>query len=184
MTRKSKFPCGKHYEVLSVPKEMQKHWTQEELNSMYDPKCDQCRWTYKWSENNALFRLKWWHRTARFNAWIFGMGHYPLVKHAIWTYKNKGMWALIKVLFWNRYNYDQYQILDIPFLSVYWAPLEMSDIREGYIDMSRYSPEKTMSDIEDKEYNAKTQYLIKVALRFQKMWETGLKEKRWDIQYL
>ena len=87
MNRKYKFPCGEHYKTM---KEKGKFWSQEELNEMYVPRCEECRETYKWSGNNSLFRLKWWHRRVVFNAWIFGMGHYPLLKHAWWTYKNKG----------------------------------------------------------------------------------------------
>ena len=177
MRRKNKFPCSDHYKEPIKIKGKNKFWSQEELDEMYSPKCEDCRYMYKWVGNNSLFRLKWWHRKVALNAWIFSIGRYPLLKHAWWTYKNKGLWKTVKVLFWDRYHMDQYQTFRIPFITVYWYPLEMNDIAEGWVDLSRYLPAKPLPEPRFKEHNEETRHLIKVALRYQRMFEVELKLK-------
>ena len=177
MNRKHKFPCGEHYKTPIKINGKNQFWTQEELDKMYVSTCADCREIYKLPGNNSLFRLKWWHRKVVFNWWIFSMGRYPLLKHAWWTYKNKGLWKTVKVLFWNRYHMDQYQTLALPFITVHWYPLEMNDIREGWIDLSRYLPANPLPEPRFKEHNEDTRHLIKVALRYQRMFEVELKLK-------
>lgn len=183
MNYKSKCPCTKHYREYKDAKELREGtksvglMSTEEFQSIYDPHCPDCREAYKEPGNNALFHLRWWKRNCRLNAWIFGIGHFPLSIYLIYLLFNKGPLEAIKNLFWCRSHYDQYQQLALPFITVNWAPLEFADIREGWVDLSDYYEDKPSNDPKWKEYDEETRHLIKVARRYQRMWEKQLKAK-------
>jgi hypothetical protein len=200
MKRKSKCPCGTHYsrymaikeDAAGVPRHSMHNIPNDEFRSIYDPTCQDCREAYKWPGNDSLFELPWWRRHYSFNKWMFSGGTYPWRKHTVWVYKNKGLWQAIKQIFWSQSHYDQYQTLSIPFITVNWAPLEFSDIQDGWIDLSHYyeaepykykegSPkQKWMTEEwfkQQEENNVYVKHMIKVAYRYQRMWEKQLKEK-------
>ena len=197
MNRKYKFPCAhKHYvkkEKLDAGGKFIM-WTEAELAAMYDPYCQDCRESYKRPSNDALFHYHWWRRNVRFNPWIFGMGTHGLgkVHWVISIYRHFGFWRALKAMLFIRGHYDQYQYLYVPFLSFHWAPVEFWDIQDGWIDLGHCYEDKPyvprwwkkrhpwMTDewlVRQKEEYKITAHLIKVAYRYQRMWENQLREK-------
>ena len=195
MKRKNKFPCGSHYIPKGIgPDGKAIYWTSEECEKMYVPTCPECRWSYKWPGNDSLFNLPWWRYNYKLNWWIFANGHYNLRTHAIWTLKHKGLWRALKCIFWERSHYDQYQSLAMPFLEAHWAPLEFKDIKEGWVDLSVYYEDKPYK-IKNREWETEawlkaqkerdidTAHYIKVARRYQRMWEVELKLRTLFCKY-
>jgi hypothetical protein len=180
VNRRFKFPCAyKHYQTPpkgSDGKDI--FWSTEECEKMYDPHCVDCRDNYKRPSNNSLFWPHWWAYTYRFDWWIFSKGYYDGKNPwFIGMWKRLGFWRSFRYACYGRSHYDQYQSLRLPFVSVHWAPLEFSDIREYWHDLSEYYPAKPFKKDPMDNYNETTQHLIKVAYRFQRMWEKELKEK-------
>ncbi len=147
MRTRFKHGCGEHYSNIFKIKGYDKDHkiSLEEFRESYDPTCAECRWGYKYPSNDPLFHLHWWN------------------------FKYVFEWNLWKFPFYGISHYDQYYTLTIPFLSIHWAPLEFSDIRESWIDLSDYYPSK--------DSDPEVQYLIRVAYRFRRMYEKQLKAK-------
>jgi hypothetical protein len=191
MNRKFRFPCAqKHYlEAPKGPDGKYMFWSKEECEKMYDPSCAECRENFKRPGNHALFDLYWWNRRYNLNHWIFSKSKW---RHAYWYFKNRSKWIGIKKIFWDAGHYDQYQHLHLPFFTINWAPLEFDDIRREWVDLNKYHEHKpykrpwwrkkpeweTAEWLEQRKEDVEiTKHLIRVAYRFQRMWEKQLKEK-------
>ncbi len=178
MNRKNRFPCPeKHYIIREDPIDengKRIHYSREELEKMYDPTCRDCWYNYRHPSNDPLFQSKTKFKLCR--------PKNPIGKY-FWFKKNYptfGFWKRLRSAFIYRWHMEYSYWTDWTFFETSYYCLEMQDIKESYYDLSKFTPiDKTdwwkfeWSD----EDRAKILHLIKVAYRFQRMWEKELKEK-------
>jgi len=185
MNRKTKFPCGEHYQKMRDSlglenvdvrtNDPKNRWTTKEENlKAYDPYCQECRISYKYPDNHPIFKSKY---VIMFH-FLKLSDFKEFIKYLKAVIKSYGILTTIRKLFYDHYKVWDYQYnITFPFVDIVYYYLTLDDLRQRYEDLSKFKD--VLKGWKFNEEDTKIiKHFQKVAYRYNRMWEKQLKEKK------